>query len=49
VNFPINLAVVPSIGSKHDIYDETTKTTTSQSFQTGWRISLLVGFNYRKK
>ena len=49
INFPINLAVVPSIGSKHDVYDEATKTTTSQSFQTGWRISLLVGFNYRKK
>jgi len=49
VNFPINLAIVPSVGSKHDIYDTTTKTTTSQSFQTGWRISLLVGFNYRKK
>lgn len=49
INFPINLAVVPSIGSKHDIYDGVTKTTTSQSFQTGWRISLLVGFNYRKK
>lgn len=49
INFPINIAVVPSIGSKHDIYDVTTKTTTSQSFQTGWRISLLVGFNYRKK
>ena len=49
INFPINLVVVPSIGSKHDIYDETSKTTTSQSFQTGWRISLLVGFNYIKK
>jgi len=49
INFPINLAVVPSIGSKHDIYNTTTKTTSSQSFQTGWRISLLVGFNYRKK
>jgi len=49
INFPINLAVVPSVGSKHDIYNTTTKTTSSQSFQTGWRISLLVGFNYRKK
>ena len=49
INFPVNLVVVPSIGSKHNVYDEATKTTTNQSFQTGWRISLLVGFNYRKK
>lgn len=49
INFPVNLAFVPSIGSKHDIYDPTTNTSTKQSFQTGCRVSLVIGFNSRKK
>ncbi|MDP1802725.1 MAG: hypothetical protein Q8L81_15290 [Bacteroidota bacterium] len=49
INFPVNLAFVPSIGSKHDIYDPSTNTSTKQSFQTGFRLSLVVGFNSRKK
>lgn len=49
INFPINLAFIPSVGSKHDIYDPISKTTSSKKFETGMRISLVVGFNYRKK
>ncbi|MBA2611348.1 MAG: hypothetical protein H0U95_05200 [Bacteroidetes bacterium] len=49
INFPVNIAFVPSIGSKHDIYDVNTNTSSKQSFQTGCRLSLVVGFNSRKK
>jgi hypothetical protein len=49
INFPVNLAFVPSIGSKHDVYNADSNTYTKQSFQTGCRLSLVVGFNSRKK
>lgn len=49
INFPINLAFTPSIGSRHDITNPSTNITTSQKFETGAKISLLVGFNSRKK
>jgi hypothetical protein len=48
VNFPITFALVPSVGSKHDVTDEKGN-TTSQDFETGWKFSLLVGFNNRKR
>ena len=41
VNFPITLAYVPTVGNK-DMF-------TGKTYYTGHRISLLVGFNYRKK
>lgn len=49
INFPVNLAFIPSIGSKHNVYDPISNTYTSIKFETGMRISLVVGFNYRKK
>lgn len=49
INFPVNLAFIPSVGSKHDFYDPISKTTSNKKFETGMRISLVVGFNYRKK
>jgi hypothetical protein len=49
INFPVNLAFIPSIGSKHNIYDPISQITSSKKFETGMRISLVVGFNYRKK
>lgn len=49
INFPINIAFVPSIGSKHDITDPASNVTTSTRYETGFKLSLLAGFNYRKK
>lgn len=49
INFPINIAFVPSIGSKHDITDPVTNVATSTRYETGFKLSLLAGFNYRKK
>jgi hypothetical protein len=49
VNFPVNIALVPSVGSKEDKYDPVTQTTSSRIVQTGWRLTLTVGFNSRKK
>lgn len=48
INFPINLAFIPSVGSKETVRAED-GTETKQTFQTGWRLSLVVGFNLRKK
>lgn len=49
INFPVNLAVVPSVGSKKDVYDSATGKKSSVQVETGWRITLTVGFNSRKK
>jgi hypothetical protein len=49
INFPVNIAVVPSVGSKKDVYDSVTGKTSSVQVETGWRITLTVGFNSRKK
>lgn len=38
INFPINLVFVPSIGEKHD----------GKDYKTGWKLSLIFGFNSRK-
>lgn len=48
VNFPVNLALVPSVGSSQTVYDNT-GIASKQHVETGWRISLTVGFNSRKK
>lgn len=49
VNFPVNMALVPSVGSKKDVYDPVTQTSSYARVQTGWRLTLTVGFNSRKK
>jgi len=38
INFPINLVFVPSVGEKHD----------GNNYKTGWKLSLIFGFNSRK-
>ena len=38
INFPINLVFVPSIGQKQN----------GKNYETGWRLSLIFGFNSRK-
>jgi hypothetical protein len=48
VNFPVNLAFVPSVGSKENVMNQD-GSFTQKKFQTGWRLSLIVGFNSRKK
>jgi hypothetical protein len=48
INFPVNIAVVPSVGSKKNEYDPKINTTYARYYQTGWRITLTVGFNSRK-
>lgn len=40
INFPINLVFVPSVGSKGD---------NGNNYQTGYRLSIIVGYNARKK
>lgn len=51
--FPINLAIVPSVGSKETVTTTDLTTGVSKSeekqFQTGWKISLIAGFNSRKR
>jgi hypothetical protein len=49
INFPLNIAVVPSIGSIKDVHDPITGQKSSYRVETGWRITLTVGFNSRKK
>ena len=49
VYFPINLAFVPSITKHTTDYDYNTYQMTRKSYETGAKISLLVGFNSRKK
>jgi len=49
INFPVNIAVTPSVGSKKEVTDPMTGITSSKYYQTGWRISLIVGFNSRKQ
>ena len=53
VNFPIHLAILPSIGKKvtNYTYDPVTNVSTPHDLliHSGVRISLLVGFNTRKK
>ena len=49
VYFPINLAFVPSVGKKATYYDAATGQNVSKKYETGAKLSLLVGFNYRKR
>ena len=49
VNFPVNIAFIPSVGSKHEVTDPISNSNYNKTFQTGWRLSLSVGFNSRKK
>lgn len=50
--FPVNLALVPSVGSRETVTTVDAKgvvTSTEKTFQTGWKISLIAGFNSRKR
>jgi hypothetical protein len=49
VYFPITIAYVPSVGNVADVTDQTTGEVTKVTYHTGSRISLIVGFNSRKK
>jgi hypothetical protein len=49
VYFPVNIAFVPSVGKKANYTDPSTGKTVSVKYETGAKISLLVGFNYRKR
>ncbi|CAN5335098.1 hypothetical protein BH10BAC1_BH10BAC1_11160 [soil metagenome] len=49
VYFPMNLAFIPSVGKKENYYDEAAGQMVSKQYQTGAKLSLLVGFNYRKR
>ncbi|MCW3078200.1 MAG: hypothetical protein JWO32_2809, partial [Bacteroidetes bacterium] len=48
INFPVNLAFVPSVGSKVSVRNAD-GTSVNKTFQTGWRLSLVIGFNSRTK
>lgn len=48
VYFPVNLSVIPSVGSTKDVYHED-GTFTKVKTSTGIKVSLTVGFNSRKK
>lgn len=49
VYFPINIAFIPSVGKVAKYKDPQTGKEISQKYQTGAKVSLLIGFNYRKK
>ena len=50
INFPVNIAFIPSVGSKHEVETyQGSNVYENKTFQTGWRIALSVGFNSRKK
>ncbi len=47
--FPINIALVPSVGSSEKVKDPLTGVETTHKYQTGWKISLIAGFNSRRR
>ena len=49
VYFPINLAFVPSVGYVSEEHDAATNTVSKVKYYSGSRLSLIVGFNSRKK
>jgi hypothetical protein len=49
VYFPVNIAFVPSVGNVIDVYNKETQTTEKIKYYTGSRLSLIVGFNSRKR
>lgn len=48
VYFPINIAFIPSVGKVAKYTDPQTGQVISKKYETGAKVSLLVGFNYRK-
>lgn len=49
INFPVNLAVVPSVGSMETVFNEGAQKYEKVKKETGLRVTLTVGFNQRKK
>lgn len=49
VYFPINIAFIPSVGKVAKYKDPQTGEVVSKKYETGAKVSLLVGFNYRKR
>lgn len=49
INFPVNFAFVPSVSSLESHYDEVTQTYKNSKVGTGYRFSITIGFNSRKK
>lgn len=49
VYFPVNFAVVPSVSRISNEYNSFTNTSKDVSVRSGVRVSLLVGFNTRKR
>lgn len=49
VYFPVNLAFIPSVGKTATVTDPSTGQKIRQKYETGAKVSLLVGFNYRKR
>ncbi|MBL7901423.1 MAG: hypothetical protein JNK73_05455 [Bacteroidia bacterium] len=47
--FPVNIALVPSVGSSEQVKDPVTGVETTNKYQTGWKISLIAGFNSRRR
>ncbi len=48
VYFPVNLAFIPSVGKVAKV-QQADGTTKDVKYETGMKVSLLVGFNYRKR
>ena len=48
VYFPINIAVVPSVTKQASVMDPITYQTVQVKYQTGVKVTLLIGFNSRK-
>lgn len=49
VYFPINIAFVPSITQERTAYDPVQKKNVTMKYETGAKISLLIGFNNRSR
>lgn len=48
VYFPVNLAFIPSVGKVAKV-PQADGTTKDVKYETGMKVSLLIGFNYRKR
>ena len=49
IYFPVNLALVPSITQQATVYDPNTGGNVQKNYETGFKVSLLFGFNNRTK
>lgn len=49
INFPITFAIVPSVGYIADVYNPNTGKSAATKYESGWRFTLLVGFNSRQR